>query len=96
MGKNKIILLFNNNLGYNGSYHGYCCCGSIELSGNSLFDDDNFHHTPNIQLNNRARELDDSKKLINKSFFLFKINNPDWLNSKCLTKKYTIVLIVEV
>ena len=71
MGKNKIILLFNNNLGYNGSYHGYCCPGNIELSGNSLYDHDNFHPPPNIQFSNRARELDGSKKLIYKSNFFF-------------------------
>ncbi len=71
MGTNKIILLFSNNLGYNGSYHGYCCPGSIELSGDSLYDDDNFHYPPNVQFSNRARELDDSKKLIYINLFFF-------------------------
>ena len=71
MGTNKIILLFCNNLGYNGSYHGYCCRGNIELPGDSLFDDDNVHHITNFQFTNRARELDDSKKLIYINLFFF-------------------------
>jgi hypothetical protein len=64
MGKDKIILLFRNTVGYNVSYHGYCYRGNIELSRDTLYVYDNFHYPPNVQLSDRARELDDSKKLI--------------------------------
>ena len=74
MGKNRSIFLICNNLGYNGNYHGYCSRNSIELTGDSLYDHDNFHHPPNVQFSNRIRELDDSKKIINiqiKFFFFY-------------------------
>ena len=64
MGKNKTILPFHNNVGCNGSYHGYRCPGSIELPGDSLYDHDNFHPPPNVQFSNGASELDVTKKLI--------------------------------